>query len=128
MLSCLRVRHLAIIDELEVELGPGLNVITGETGAGKSILIDALTLVLGGKGRAELVRVHLRLELRDGAIQLLARSTGGQGSARSSSMAWAHGLVLLSADGEGAPAGSVVSVQVFDGSFAASAEPGYRWS
>jgi len=79
-------------------------------------------------GRAELVRVHLRLELRDGAIQLLARSTGGQGSARSSSMAWAHGLVLLSADGEGAPAGSVVSVQVFDGSFAASAEPGYRWS
>lgn len=56
MLSVLRVRHLAIIDELEVELGPGLNVITGETGAGKSILIDALGLVLGGRGKADLVR------------------------------------------------------------------------
>lgn len=56
MLSCLRVRDFAIIDELEVELRRGLNVITGETGAGKSILVDALGLVLGGKGRADVVR------------------------------------------------------------------------
>jgi DNA repair protein RecN (Recombination protein N) len=56
MLTCLRIRDLAIIDSLEVELGPGLNVVTGETGAGKSIMVDALELVLGGKGRAELVR------------------------------------------------------------------------
>ena len=56
MLSCLRIRDLAIIEELELELGPGLNVLTGETGAGKSILVSALELVLGGKGRAELVR------------------------------------------------------------------------
>jgi DNA repair protein RecN (Recombination protein N) len=56
MLSCLRIRDLAIIDQLELELGPGLNVLTGETGAGKSILVSALELVLGGKGRAELVR------------------------------------------------------------------------
>lgn len=56
MLSCLRIRDLAIIDELELELGAGLNVLTGETGSGKSILVSALELVLGGKSRGELVR------------------------------------------------------------------------
>lgn len=56
MLSCLRIRDLAIIDELELELGSGLNVLTGETGSGKSILVSALELVLGGKSRGELVR------------------------------------------------------------------------
>ena len=56
MLTCLQIRDFAIIDELQVELGPGLNVVTGETGAGKSILIGALELVLGGKGKPEYVR------------------------------------------------------------------------
>ncbi|MEM1414074.1 MAG: DNA repair protein RecN [Myxococcota bacterium] len=56
MITLLRVRNFAIIDELEVELAPGLNVVTGETGAGKSILVAALQLVLGGKGRPEVVR------------------------------------------------------------------------
>ncbi|MCA9573215.1 MAG: AAA family ATPase, partial [Myxococcales bacterium] len=56
MLSLLRVRAFAILDELTLEFGPGLQVVTGETGAGKSILIDALQLVLGGRGQADLVR------------------------------------------------------------------------
>ena len=56
MLTFLRVRSFAIIDELEVELGSGLNVVTGETGAGKSILVDAIDLVLGGRGKPEVVR------------------------------------------------------------------------
>src|SRR3954451_24493475 len=56
VLTCLRVRSFAIIDELEVELEPGMNVVTGETGAGKSILIDALELVLGARARPEVVR------------------------------------------------------------------------
>jgi len=56
MLLCLRVRNFAIIDELEVEFGPGFNVVTGETGAGKSILVNALQLVLGARPKAEIVR------------------------------------------------------------------------
>ncbi|MFN7145832.1 MAG: AAA family ATPase, partial [Myxococcota bacterium] len=56
MLTHLRVRHFAIIDKLEVGFGPGLNVVTGETGAGKSILVSALQLVLGAKARPEMVR------------------------------------------------------------------------
>ena len=56
MLRTLRVRDLAIIDELELMLEPGLNVITGETGAGKSILLQALDVALGGRPEADLVR------------------------------------------------------------------------
>jgi len=56
MLTVLRVRNFAIIDEVEVALGPGLNVVTGETGAGKSILVDALHLVLGARARPEVIR------------------------------------------------------------------------
>src|SRR2546427_13168159 len=56
MLRTLRVRDLALIDELELVLEPGLNVITGETGAGKSILLQALDVALGGRPDADLVR------------------------------------------------------------------------
>lgn len=56
MLICLQIRDFAIIDQLELELGRGLNVLTGETGAGKSIMMSALELVLGGKGKLEHVR------------------------------------------------------------------------
>src|SRR6266852_1575217 len=56
MLELLRVRAFAIIDELEAHFAPGFNVLTGETGAGKSILVDALHLVLGGRAQADAVR------------------------------------------------------------------------
>ena len=56
MLRSLDIRDVLIIDRLSLALGPGLNVLTGETGAGKSILLDALGFVLGWRGRAELVR------------------------------------------------------------------------
>ena len=56
MLRGLEIRDMLIIDRLELEFQPGLNVLTGETGAGKSILLDALGFVLGWRGRAELVR------------------------------------------------------------------------
>src|SRR3990172_1450460 len=56
MLRELRVKHFAIIEEATVPFGPGLNVLTGETGAGKSILIDALLLLLGGRAQTDLIQ------------------------------------------------------------------------
>ncbi|MCB5197642.1 DNA repair protein RecN (Recombination protein N) [Loktanella sp. DSM 29012] len=56
MLRTLDIRDMLIIDQLELTFQPGLNVLTGETGAGKSILLDSLGFVLGWRGRAELVR------------------------------------------------------------------------
>ena len=56
MLSALSVRNIVLIDQLDFGLDAGLTVLTGETGAGKSILLDALTLALGGRGDASLVR------------------------------------------------------------------------
>jgi DNA repair protein RecN (Recombination protein N) len=75
MLVSLRIRHLALIDDLTWELGPGFNTLTGETGAGKSILIDALNLLLGERADKTLIRsgadactVEAELQLRDNAL------------------------------------------------------------
>ncbi|MGZ8399469.1 MAG: AAA family ATPase, partial [Gemmatimonadales bacterium] len=56
MLTELRVRDLATIADVTLQLGPGLNVLTGETGAGKSMLIDALSLLLGERATGGSVR------------------------------------------------------------------------
>ncbi len=56
MLRDLSIRNLVLIEALDLQFQPGLNVLTGETGAGKSILLDALGFVLGWRGRADLVR------------------------------------------------------------------------
>src|ERR1051326_9035756 len=56
MLRELQIRNFALIDELELSFEPGLNVITGETGAGKTILMAALELAVGGKASAEVIR------------------------------------------------------------------------
>jgi DNA repair protein RecN (Recombination protein N) len=56
MLRELRIRNFAIIDQLVVELGSGLNVITGETGAGKSIILNALGLISGARGNSDVIR------------------------------------------------------------------------
>jgi DNA repair protein RecN (Recombination protein N) len=56
MLSSLRIQNLALVEDLSLDWGPGFTVLTGETGAGKSLLVDALSLLVGARGDAELVR------------------------------------------------------------------------
>lgn len=70
MLKLLRINNIAIIPSLEMEFGPGLTLLTGETGAGKSILIDALGLLLGARASADLVRTGEEL----GVVEALLES------------------------------------------------------
>ncbi|HSK31640.1 MAG TPA: AAA family ATPase, partial [Candidatus Limnocylindria bacterium] len=56
MLRELRIKNFAVIDRVELELGPGLNIITGETGAGKSIILNALGLIAGERGASDIIR------------------------------------------------------------------------
>ena len=76
MLSRLIINNIALIDRLDIELDPGLNVLTGETGAGKSIIIDSVNLALGDRGSRELIstgqqkaRVEAFFELENGAAE-----------------------------------------------------------
>ena len=70
MLSELTIRNFAIIDELSLGFNPGFNVLTGETGAGKSIILDAVTLVLGGRSDATAVRAGSEAAYVEAAFQL----------------------------------------------------------
>jgi len=56
MLAALSIRDIVLIDRLDLEFGKGLSALTGETGAGKSILLDAFSLAIGARGDASLVR------------------------------------------------------------------------
>ncbi|MDQ1455718.1 MAG: repair protein RecN, partial [Actinomycetota bacterium] len=88
MLTELRVENLGIIVELRVTLGPGLTVITGETGAGKTLIVDALELLCGGRADPQLVRegaAEARVEGRfeDGDVEVvLARVVPADGRSR----------------------------------------------
>jgi DNA repair protein RecN (Recombination protein N) len=88
MLRELRVRDLALIAESRVRFGPGLNLLTGETGSGKSLVVDALGLTLGGKGGADQVRHGADRATIEGVFEsggtslVLQRELGKRGAAR----------------------------------------------
>jgi DNA repair protein RecN (Recombination protein N) len=69
MLLYLRIQNFALIDELELEFGAGLNVLTGETGAGKSIILDAIDLVLGGKASLRMIRTGMEKSTIEGVFE-----------------------------------------------------------
>jgi DNA repair protein RecN (Recombination protein N) len=70
MLKELNIKNFAIIDQLRVEFAPGLNVFTGETGAGKSIVVDALNLALGERASADLIRTGCQEAVVEAAFEL----------------------------------------------------------
>ena len=74
MLSFLKISNLAIVDEVTLEPGSGLNVLTGETGAGKSIIVDAIALLLGERGSIDLIRTGADRLAVEGLFDLSGRS------------------------------------------------------
>ena len=80
MLMNLQVRDFAIVEKIDIEFESGMTVLTGETGAGKSILVDALGLVLGERGSAQLVRdgakrAEFAAEFDVGSLGLVCHAT-----------------------------------------------------
>src|SRR6266850_1755593 len=90
MLRFLRIRNLAVIEAVEVEFETGFNVLTGETGAGKSILVEAVGLLLGARSSSDLVRtgealaaIEAIFEDADGRELIVKREISSQGRSRS---------------------------------------------
>ncbi len=71
MLREIAIRHFTVVEQVRANFGPGLNVLTGETGAGKSIIISALTLTLGTRADAELVRARAEEAVVEAAFAIL---------------------------------------------------------
>src|SRR6059036_3983118 len=88
MLRFLRIRNLAVIEAVEVEFDSGFNVLTGETGAGKSILVEAVGLLLGGRASADMVRTGEELATIEAIFEtvgeelLVRREITSQGRSR----------------------------------------------
>jgi len=70
MLTELRIQNFAIIDQLELKLGSGLIILTGETGAGKSIILDAVTMLIGGRAETTLIRAAAENAFVEGVFSL----------------------------------------------------------
>ena len=93
MLIELRLRNLAVIEEVTVPFGPGLNVVTGETGAGKSIVVDAILLVMGARAQPDLIRSGADSAIIEALFELSPDHPAAE---------------ILEAAGHGAPDGALV--------------------
>ncbi|MEP4651462.1 MAG: AAA family ATPase, partial [Ilumatobacter sp.] len=89
MLSELHIENLGVIEELDLVLGNGLTALTGETGAGKTMLVEAIELLVGGRADSTMVRhgagearVEGRFVGRDGTERILARVVPTDGRSR----------------------------------------------
>jgi len=76
VITYLKVRNLAIVEEFAIEPGAGLNVLTGETGAGKSLLIDSLEFLRGARGSTEMIRGGTDRMTAEAIVQLPASAAG----------------------------------------------------
>ncbi|USR93200.1 DNA repair protein RecN [Phormidium yuhuli AB48] len=78
MLVRLQIENFALIDDLDLKFGPGLNVLTGETGAGKSIVLDAVDLVLGGKASRRAIRTGAKRARVEAWFEVNSPEAGGE--------------------------------------------------
>src|ERR687887_1959713 len=78
MLGELHIRDLGVIDDARLEVAPGLNVLTGETGAGKTMVVDALSLLLGERADAGVVRVGRPAALVEGRVAVEPRGQAAE--------------------------------------------------
>ena len=93
MLVHLHVRNLALIEDIEVEFGPGLNILTGETGAGKSILLGSMQLILGGRSAKDMIRTGASNALVELLFQV--ENPRAEASLREFGVETSEGQVLL---------------------------------
>src|SRR2546422_9572167 len=115
MLRELRIRNFAVVENLTVPFAPGFNVLTGETGAGKSILVDAILLLRGARAQTDVIRadaetatVEAVFEVSDGAVATLdeagLRLEDGEGVIRRElSRSGRHRAFVNDAAGPGGP-------------------------
>ena len=93
MLVHLHVRNLALIEDIEMEFGPGLNILTGETGAGKSILLGSMQLILGGRSAKDMIRTGASSALVELLFQV--ENPRAEASLRELGVETSEGQVLL---------------------------------
>src|SRR2546429_9618048 len=95
MLREIRIKNFAVIETVTVPFAPGLNVLTGETGAGKSIVIDAILLVSGGRGQTDVIRSDAETATVEAGFDLPPRGGARRGLEETGNSAGGSALLIL---------------------------------